>query len=841
MAAQSNESLKARFCCTTREERRGRFKFTASRSKLCMSLLPSTWLLRRLRWAAAGTHDPATYDACALETEFVERLRELRSLFRAAVDADDPRAWEDAFIDTWRAFSNLPTDHVLHLRPLFLHPRLRDLLRFEVSIAVSLECKHLKREGVWGTGHRVLGGVLGVGKTYVLRGLALSLATLCAVATPITLSYETAADISPSHGHGHGKEVSHASPGLVPLSLLLDAHALAESAPTEAAFLRELARQSADMPGERVSPCASALDGADMAAAGLAPVLLLDNIHTWYREDGDPLLTRGRALVPQLLHFGRRPHVHAVVAGSSSSLRDQVFAMGAWTDRYCRLKCTVFSCKSILPLRDHDGDSSDGRLLEEYLAATGACLPADLTLPQLLSLSGGVGRAIEDVLRGERAPRGRDDPVDLFHRDDAFALLATHILLSDRDNAALLDAAGEWPPPVGMDAHYALRMLRRAGFGTDDADSDSKRTGMLARWQDGGVLLLWPTHDGPSRIEFFYPYHARVLRAAFLSTESQRHVACARMELHGLSPTRSHAGRGDVSSSLEQACRPQLAALFAGAEQLGTALVVRKSLTASGSCVVLAQAGSTGGGGADPVPFVPRRHLRQIIRRAAQLPVGIADFALDVDDGDDATIWIDAWQCSSPAVGSIMRCGDFEAAQAAVIAATTLALEDDHYRYRDAVVGTCLSHASINACWAMCALVAVLLRASTSSTSAAAAAAVTFRPRTMYLRTTAVLDAGASAAAMAPVVLDAGLISAFNASPQCKSLGCECPAELAGSSFRWLVQDGVAWTDELLPRDQHGALATAMLKAREAAARERLGPVLHAVGAVAAARAGVEK
>lgn len=750
-----------------------------------MSLLPTTWALCRLRRVAANIADAAALDACNLNAypEFVERLQGLRCRFQAAVAGADADAWAGIFVDTWRAFADLPADHSLYLRPLFDHAGLVQFLHHEASIAVSLDKVKMGRgPGILGTGHRVLGGALGVGKTYVLRGLALSLATLCRAATPITLSYEAVGAMS---------DPSNARAALVPLSVLLDAHALYESAPTEAACESELARLLADLTDVQVPVAASALQGSKLTACGLAPVLLLDEINTWYRASEDPLFLRGAKLVQQLLHFGRRPHGHAVVASSSSCLREQVFAKGSWEGRYPSLNSTLFSLINILPLRDVDR-------LKAYLAATGARIPPGLSMEQLLALSGGVGRLIDDVLHDVRALRVGDNPVELFLRDEAFAMLATH-MLSEAGNAAALDRAGKWPPPVGMDETAAIRLLDRLGFG-----SDAVR--LLQRWRDCNVLFLSPSDEfaASGRIEFLFPYHAVELRA-LLSADVARYVAHARIQLHGVAGSLEHA--------LEELCRPQLGKLFAGASQRGAALIMRAKVPH------MVEAGS-----ADAQLLVPSHLYGQVLRWAAQ--IGIEDFVLRPDSDDPSIVWIDAWQCKSPAVGTIMRAGCFSASLAGAIASKSLAHAEDAVNY--------LSNATVKACWGMCALVAILTRAARDT---APSVAVAFRPRNMYLCTTAVLHEDAMAAAAVPVKVEAALIDAFNSSGKSKALGCECPADLAGCTFAWCVRDGVMWTAELLPPGQEGALTSPELRAREIA-RGRAAQAASGHGASAGAAVG---
>lgn len=725
-----------------------------------MSLLPSSWLLRRLRRVVIDDDDAALRATCSISREVACRLRGLRSKFQHAVrEADTLAEGTEAFLDTWRVFSTLPANHALYLHPLFETPELLTLIKNEANIAIRLDQVQAGRgPGVPGTGHRVIGGALGVGKTYFLRGMSLVLATVCDATTPITLNYEALGAIS--------QAAADARAALVPLSVILDAHELFENSGSPDECAAELCRRSSAIADEDVPCHADAVAGTKLSQAHLLPVLLLDEVNTWYRAEGDPMLLRGSKLVQQLFHFSRRPHVHAVVAGSSSCLREQIFALESWSGRgYPSLNGTLFAYVYIQPLRDV-------ALLTRYLSATGLTLPADMSIGELLSLSGGVGRVIADVLLGMRDTRARKDPVDLFLSDPLFAVLAVHILTTPENEAAL---EAEWPPPMGLAKTAVLAFLRDLGHGADALRK-------LEGWIDVGVLYMTQAGGvGASspRIEFLFPHHARVLRA--FTSGSARLINNVRIQLQGV--------EGSLGNALESLCRPQLASLFAGSRQLAESLVMR------------ARVAKTSHETRGERPFAPLDMLGQVICWADQ--VGIEDFVLDRDAEDRSIVWVDGWQCKSPKAGSEMRAGT--PALASVVAAKGLPPSLDPIKY--------LSHASAKACWGMCTLLAIL-------THAAADSDVAFRPRTVFLRTTAVLDVPAQAAAQAPVALDAAVIAAFNASTKSERLGCKCPAEAAGYAFSWSVLDGVEWTDALLPADSRGQLTYPELLHRTAVTRE---------------------
>ena len=471
--------------------------------------------------------------------------------------------------------------------------------------------------------------------------------------------------------------------------------------------------------------------------------------------------------------------MHAVIAGSSSSLREQVFALDAWAGGpYPSLNYTLFKYIAVQPLRDAEH-------LARYLSQTGMVLPANLTLLQLLSLSGGVGRVVLDVIRGDQSPCGRQHPVALFLSDPRFAMLAAYILTAPEITPDL----GYWPPPLGLSEVEVLAFMRDIGFG-----HVAQR--LLEQWCDCGVLFR--TSEPPARIEFLFPYHARLLML-HLSSESQRQLSLARIQLHGIS--------GSAGNALEDLCRPQLSALFAGAAQRGGTLCMRNKIA------MMRDSSDR------ETLFDPRVHSQQVIRWASQL--GLEDFALlpDSDSVPNGTMHVDAWQLKSPLVGTVMRAGNLGLALSAVITSKSLAPANDAVTY--------LSHASVKACWGFCALFAILTTAAVQSGSPG----LTFLPRTVYLRTTAVLDMEAREAAAKPVVIEADLIAAFNASSKCAQIGSACPAAAAGTSFMWDVRDGLEWTETLLPRALRSDLRTPELMRREALVRSRLDPTL--AGAIA--------
>jgi hypothetical protein len=730
--------------------------------------LPSSWTLRRLRQCATGSAAFSGLFTKSEHADWMDAVIEHRGLFQCSVEAGDDKAAYTVFVTTWATFSTLSPAHPLHLLPLFHDEQRAELLRSAVKLITWLEMlKHGKGPGVAGTGHRILGGVVGVGKTNLLRGLALVTSALCSVATPLTWSYEFdgLAD-QQLETLNDSEALSRVS--LVPISILLDCHEQYETCTTDDECSAALRERSAALRDGDVPVSAEAVAGCEMAAAGLFPLLLLDNIDAWYRTDA--LRGRGGRMATQLLHFGRRPNALAVAAGSSACLRNQLFGVGRWESERPALNPAVFAFAEVTPLHN------TGQLVA-YLAATGMKLPDDMSVEGLLSLSGGVASVIAAVAEGERRPRGRVDPLLLFDEDHVFAMLVVFVLL-DEVNAARLDAAElrHLPPPCGLPESTVRALLRDVGCGEEASC-------MLERWRDGGVLFLAKPADpghGP-RIEFLFPYHAHLLRER-MGAGCLRDALRLSLQLHGV--------RGGHKLDVGHLCRPQLSRLFRGCSQRMTSLVTADGIP----CAQAADESRT--------PLSPRAVLGTVLQWDAR--AGISDFALEADSADPAIIHIDAWQYHCPAVGAVMRRGDEGAVTAAVIATRSLGPA--------ANADTNFSHAAAQARWGFCALVGNLTRA--ARLSAPAEPPPRFKPQLLHLCTTAVLDADAVGSASKPALLTEELVVAFNGSTRARATAAPCPGDVVDASFSVVVHDGLGWLEDLLPDEYKGALAGPALRSR---------------------------
>lgn len=419
--------------------------------------------------------------------------------------------------------------------------------------------------------------------------------------------------------------------------------------------------------------------------------------------------------------------------------------------------------------------------MDKYLQATGTPLPDELTLEKLLSLSGGVGRVITDLVSQPfLKPRGRLHPCELFLTDASFAMLVT---LMFQLNGVALDS--DFPPPLGLEAKLCETYLRDFGHAPVEVGR------MLDKWCDGSVLLR--SVSGPHNIEFIeflYPYHAKELYNQ-LHAPDMHMLMQASIQLHGVT--------GSIGHAVEALCRPRLHHLFMGCVQRGGQLVsVRK-------VAMYQPAINPVDGSSVATAFEPADHLHEVIEWKAQ--VGIEDFVLERDEEDPSVILIDGWQCKAPAVGTVMTASDLTAATEKVIAAKGLGAISN--------AATDAAHAIVKAQWGFCLLVAILSKAAGSD--------VHFVPRTLFLCTTAVLQESAGEVLSALHATQGRMIDAFNASTLATRFAVICPASLQDACLRCEVRQGVEWVDELFPPHFRGCFRTPLLLHRLASTRAQHG------------------
>lgn len=312
----------------------------------------------------------------------------------------------------------------------------------------------------------------------------------------------------------------------------------------------------------------------------------------------------------------------------------------------------------------------------------------------------------------------------------------------------------------------------------------------------------------------------------------------ALLQLHGVDGSFGHA--------LEDLMRPHLSTLFGGASQRGGTLVER-----DGALMYFE------GGVGDPRPFAPMHHLREILAlQAAQ--AGVADLVLFPRSGDDDTdadsaddekdhvgdrgsrrrdprpvVFIDAWQCKAPEVGTVATWGDLTAATSAIAGERKLPKTLDPVKF--------VCHAVAKAMWGFCNVASLLTAASTAVAPASDArlaqpgvstagssslpvAGVRFVPRRLHLLTTAVLSPAAQSDltdhALTGYAFPPPLVEAFNASRKGRGRKLD-----VGDAARWRLHvtacDGVGWLGRHLPPDVSSQFVTPTLHGREAAAREQ--------------------
>ena len=608
----------------------------------------------------------------------------------------------DVFLHMWALFEQLPPKHALYLQPLFRTPEVLDLLR-----SLERKCLTLERVvrgiggGTSGSGHTALAGTLGVGKTYIMRGFALVVAALCAHCIPITFDFE---------GHGaafkHATDTPAARGSLPPISLILRAASeiyidgVADADSRIGALSSELETADVDVTDSSVSPVGSLLEH------DLVPLLILDEINLCcFTDDStDPRSIRGRCVTAQLQRFGRQRNTFALISGSSLTFREQLFAKGKWSSSPS-LNGSLFTVKDVTPLRDP-------ALLRGYTSkmfpSYGGTAANMAPWQRLLSLSGGVGRAIETVMGGSN-PGPRFPPAELVA--DPYLRVVLTEMLGNPDNAEQLEA--EWPLCIRVSEVRISSTLTKLGC-LDVTDR-------ILKWRDDGVLYASGTY-----LELLYPHVVNAFIA--LLRDNQKNVILVQYQLAGISGSVGAVAEGlfrpGIRSIIPVDCTPPPS--FKGGVLTAHHRVLRYETPA-----------------AEPVPFVASKHLSELVSWKAQ--VGLEDFMLhtrdsvESDEDDDGAVSatgagagservldlsLSAWQCKAPHVGTITTWNDYNAAVASVVESRRVSqLDPIHY----------LDHAIVKAQWGMALLTAKLQESESHR--------IAVHPFLLFLTTTAVLDA----------------------------------------------------------------------------------------------------
>lgn len=159
---------------------------------------------------------------------------------------------------------------------------------------------------------------------------------------------------------------------------------------------------------------------------------------------------------------------------------------------------------------------------------------------RLLSLSGGVGRAIETVMCGD-TPKPRYPPTERIK--DPFLRVVLTEMLSDSDNAHQLDL--QWPQCVHVPEARIKSALDKLGcISVDDK---------LLKWRDDGVLYL----NGPN-LELLYPYLVKEL--APLLNDAYKSIILVQYQLTGgsVGTVAENLFRPGIHRIMPVVCRPPL-------------------------------------------------------------------------------------------------------------------------------------------------------------------------------------------------------------------------------------------------------------------------------------------
>jgi hypothetical protein len=673
------------------------------------------------------------------------------------------------FSGMWTLFHLLPPTHALYLHPLFPTPELESLLR-----GLALKCLTLDRAvcgiggGTSGSGHKALAGTLGVGKTYIMRGFALVAAAICVHCVPIPFDFE-------GHGAGVNYDVdsSAARASLPPISLILQAASAVYVDGIADAGTR-IRAQSTELETDAIGVGDSSMTAvATMLAHKIIPLLILDevNLCCFTNDSNDVRRVRGRYITAQLQRFGRQRNTFALISGSSLSFREQLFAKGKWSQS-TSLNGTLFYVSDVTPLRDI-------MLLQAY---TKSMFPAygDVSgtgmepWQRLLSLSGGVGRAIETVVGGDTPkPRYGYPPTELIK--DPFLRVVLTEMLDDSDNALQLEA--KWPLCVRVPEARIKSALDKLGcISVDDK---------LLKWRDDGVLYL-----NGDNLELLYPYLVKEL--APLLHDNYRSIIIVQYQLTGI--------RGSIGAVAESLFRPGVHRIMPVDCQ--PPLSFKSGVLKSKQFTLLYESPTT----RDGAPFKAAEHFGELVSWKAQ--VGVEDFVLHADvamgdeDHEEATscvagsgssvvdLLLSAWQGKVPKLGTITTWRDYDATVASVVKERAVS-HLDPIRYLD--------HAIVKAQWGM-ALLAAKLQESER---------VRVHPHVLFVTTTAVLDSACKSKIVGSFSWSAALLQAACDIHVKRGSMTAADVRAASDAIYLSVRhmesaklcvrfvDGVEWTDEV--------------------------------------------
>jgi hypothetical protein len=278
----------------------------------------------------------------------------------------------EAAITIWTACTTcFPPHHPMHLPPLYMSMQIEDFL---FTMLASLDALPHKVSG--DGGNFCIQGVIGVGKTTVLKAVAI-VARFLLDYVPVYWNFDR----------------NTLASNLLPSTLI--AQTISRHFPHAAESLQRF---------QQLASCST--DDAALTRHALAlspnPIIFLgDEIQSIYVQTNSPDCGHCKQIIQQLYNLGKMPKFRGLLTGSSSSLRQHLF-----NHPYFRsLNDSVYEMITILPIRQLD-------TLKSYVAKRYPPLAQSIDVDLLYNHTGGVGRHIDafdkKLLLATACPQGRD-------------------------------------------------------------------------------------------------------------------------------------------------------------------------------------------------------------------------------------------------------------------------------------------------------------------------------------------------------------------------------------------------------------------------------------------------
>eukprot|EP00047_Mylnosiga_fluctuans_P011082 m.268133 g.268133 ORF g.268133 m.268133 type:complete len:592 (+) comp34470_c0_seq1:183-1958(+) len=247
-----------------------------------------------------------------------------------------------------------------------------------------------------------------------------------------------------------------------------------------------------------------------------------DEVNVLYAT-ADPLRSVGTKIMHNLLRLGKTPQTVVFITGSSSFLRDRFFCSSEseWSRDYPNRNHSVFSIVKIQPIRDLVQ-------LKAYVRTRYGVADVDDTV---LAHTGGVGRRVHVWLDSKRPPKDSlAGAIALATQTSMGIIFASHILAI---NGVLLNEHGRLlnlNSIPAVDLPYPLVADQATGL----------TWALLQQWEDAGIIL-----QREERIELLIPAALESIHAALHRTDTATQTLGLRTVLRGWAHDGSAGGAAE--------------------------------------------------------------------------------------------------------------------------------------------------------------------------------------------------------------------------------------------------------------------------------------------------------